>query len=107
MGSKRFVSAIEIGGSGIAFANAHISESRYGAPNFVEGRCGPPARQFWIWRGSFQDSLTRILSPGFSQVRPRVWEGDVALMYAAAAVSRTGFLLSSKTGRSASETSLS
>jgi hypothetical protein len=28
----------------IAFANAHISESRYGVPNFGGDRCGPSAR---------------------------------------------------------------
>ena len=37
MGSKRFVSAIEMGGSG-SLSRMHPSEeSRYGAPNFVEG----------------------------------------------------------------------
>jgi hypothetical protein len=51
--------------------------------------------------------LERVI-PGFTQLRLRVWEiVEVELMYAAAAVSRTGVLLSSKTGRSASATSLS
>ena len=97
MGSKRFVSAIEMGGSDSLSQMPTSGESRYGAPNFVEGTGGGLPAALLLQRES---------DP--SQLRLRVrGAGEVALMYAAAAVSRTGFFLSSKTGRSASEISLS
>ena len=40
MGSKRFVSAIEMGGSGSLSRMPTSGESRYGAPNFVVGTDG-------------------------------------------------------------------
>src|SRR6266851_7176694 len=97
MGSKRFVSAIEMGGS----------ESLSRMPTSQNRDMGHPI----LWRVQVWATRPPLCCCGSefdpSQLRLRVCGGEVALMYAAAAVSRTGLLLSSKIGRSASEISLS
>jgi hypothetical protein len=124
------VSSLEI------LRNPHLDNRDVGYAILWRVRCGPPANDKGSPIGRFACGFTLALHPnehkefapgqndkrkveevipGFFQPRPagifsaRLWVGgaEVALMYAAAAVSRTGLLLSSKTGRSASEISLS